>query len=63
MPGDLLLSLAIERIKDVLTEDGNEIMSLNVEVVEQIIKFINDQINYRLLNLNVKKQTIEPTRY
>jgi hypothetical protein len=58
MPGDLLLSLALEHIKDILTEDGNEIMSLNVEVVEQIIKFINDQINYRLLNVDVKKQNL-----
>jgi len=63
MPGDLLLSLAVERIKDILIEDGNEIMNLNVEVVEHVIKFINDQINYRLLNLNVKKQSIESTKY
>lgn len=56
MQNDLLISLAIECIKEVLTEDGNEIMSLNLSVVEYILKVVDDQIKFRLLNLNLKRQ-------
>lgn len=51
----MLLNLALEKIKEIIAEDGNEIMSLNIEVVEHLVKFINEQISYRLLNLNLKE--------
>jgi hypothetical protein len=55
MTTDTLLSLALETIKDIVSEDGNEVMKMNIEVTEHLIRFICEQINYRILNIKIKQ--------
>lgn len=52
---DLLLTNALSTIKDIVDEDGNEVMKMNIEITEHLIKFISEQINYRILNMKIKQ--------